>query len=179
MAFSNGKDINGTPAGINSKSDKSSQATGFQQISMEEFLQLLETPMDSTEITDTAMKLIDCIKKILNKEQPKWCEVKGAIVTAYNKDSNVATIRFPNSDNTWSGIINQSIYQNLNVGQPVKVLIQHQGESSDHWIIGSHGILPNSFDELKKENEQLKQEIDGLREEMYDLIASLNNSTIS
>lgn len=177
MAFSNGKDVNGTIAGTNL--DSNTAGVGIQQISMDDFLKLLETPVDSTEINDTATKLIDCVKKILNKEQPKWCEVKGAIVTAYNDKSNLATIRFPDSENTWSGIINQSIYQSLNIGQPVKVLIQHQGESSDHWIIGSHGILPNSFDELKKENEQLKQEIDSLREEMYDLIASLNNSTIS
>ena len=113
MAFSNGKDINGTPAGNNSKADKKSQTIGFKQVGMEEFLQLLQTPMDSTEITDTAMKLIDCVKKIHNNEQPKWCEVKGATVVSYNDNNSTATIKFPESDKVWSNVKNQSIFQNL------------------------------------------------------------------
>ena len=83
-----------------------------------------------------ASELLRVIKECVEKETKDFVKVKSAIVDSVNLD-NTVNIRFPEEDNVWTNIMNQSIYQNLKSGDEVKI-IEQNGVYKNCWIIGVH-----------------------------------------
>lgn len=85
---------------------------------------------------DYAKELLNMVKECITKETKDFVKVKSAIVDNVNSD-NTVNIRFPEDDSVWTNILNQSIYQDLKVGDEVKI-IEQNGNFKNCWIIGLH-----------------------------------------
>lgn len=83
-------------------------------------------------------KFLKQISKIIDHKLDKLTTVESAIVDQVNIDGSV-NLHIPPDSTIFTGIQNQSIYQNLKVGDCVKVLKQNN-KASNMWIIGSHNL---------------------------------------
>ena len=148
---------NGNNTFVNEKS--SFLMNNAESMSGEEWLRLLEEQNSSSEADENAQHFINCVKNIMNSSRPKWCEVKGAKVLSYDEKNSLATLKFPEVDGTWTNVKNQSIYQDLKPGDNVKVLIQHHGNSADHWIIGVYGNRENPYVKINEKLNNLQSKL--------------------
>lgn len=116
-------------------------------------------------------KFLKQINKIIDYKLEKLTTVESAIVDQVNIDGSV-NLHIPPDSTIFTGVQNQSIYQNLKVGDCVKVLKQNN-KASNMWIIGGHN--------LKRENttEKMLNEINYQLNRIYtlDLKAVANIST--
>lgn len=172
MAYNN-LNNNTNSAIINDKS--SFLINNAESMSGEEWLRLLEEENTYAEADEYAQYLITCVKNIINSNRPKWCEVKGAKILSYDEKNSLATLEFPDANGTWSNVKNQSIYQNLKSGDAVKVLIQHQGDSADHWIIGAHGNRENPYVKINEQLTNMQSMLNSIVLNMQRLQAQINN----
>ena len=88
-------------------------------------------------------KFLKQISKIIDHKLEKLTTVESAIVDQVNIDGSV-NLHIPPDSTIFTGIQNQSIYQNLKVGDCVKVLKQHN-KASNMWIIGGHNLKRNDI----------------------------------
>lgn len=93
-------------------------------------------------------KFLKQISKIIDHKLEKLTTVESAIVDQVNIDGSV-NLHIPPDNTIFTGIQNQSIYQNLKVGDCVKVLKQNN-KASNMWIIGGHNLKRN--DTIEKIN---------------------------
>ena len=106
-------------------------------------------------------KFLKQISKIIDHKLEKLTTVESAIVDQINIDGSV-NLHIPPDSTIFTGIQNQSIYQNLKVGDCVKVLKQNN-KASNMWIIGGHNLKrdntrENTIEEtLNKINYQLNR----------------------
>lgn len=172
MAYNNSNNnINNTF--VNDKS--SFLMNSAESMSGEEWLRLLEEENVYSEADDNARHFINCVKNIMNSNRPKWCEVKGAKIISYDEKNSLATLEFPEADGTWTNVKNQSIYQDLKPGDDVKVLIQHQGNSADHWIIGVYGNRENPYIKINEKLNNLQSMLNSIELNQQQLQAKLIN----
>lgn len=83
-------------------------------------------------------KFLKQISKIIDHKLEKLTTVESAIVDQVNIDGSV-NLHIPPDSTIFTGVQNQSIYQNLKVGDCVKVLKQNN-KASNMWIIGGHNL---------------------------------------
>lgn len=83
-------------------------------------------------------KFLKQISKIIDHKLEKLTTVESAIVDQVNLDGTV-NLHIPPDSTVFTNIQNQSIYQDLQVGDCVKVLKQNN-KASNMWIIGGHNL---------------------------------------
>ena len=83
-------------------------------------------------------KFLKQISKIIDHKLEKLTTVESAIVDQVNIDGSV-NLHIPPDSTIFTVVQNQSIYQNLKVGDCVKVLKQNN-KASNMWIIGGHNL---------------------------------------
>lgn len=83
-------------------------------------------------------KFLKQISKIIDHKLEKLTTVESAIVDQVNLDGTV-NLHIPPDSTMFTNIQNQSIYQDLQVGDCVKVLKQNN-KASNMWIIGGHDL---------------------------------------
>ena len=83
-------------------------------------------------------KFLKQISKIIDHKLEKLTTVESAIVDQVNLDGTV-NLHIPPDSTIFTNIQNQSIYQDLQVGDCVKVLKQNN-KASNMWIIGGHNL---------------------------------------
>lgn len=83
-------------------------------------------------------KFLKQISKIIDHKLEKLTTVESAIVDQVNIDGSV-NLHIPPDSTIFTGVQNQSIYQNLKAGDCVKVLKQNN-KASNMWIIGGHNL---------------------------------------
>ena len=83
-------------------------------------------------------KFLKQISKIIDYKLEKLTTVESAIVDQVNLDGTV-NLHIPPDSTIFTNIQNQSIYQDLQVGDCVKVLKQNN-KASNMWIIGGHDL---------------------------------------
>lgn len=83
-------------------------------------------------------KFLKQISKIIDHKLEKLTTVESAIVDQVNLDGTV-NLHIPPDSTIFTNIQNQSIYQDLQVGDCVKVLKQNN-KASNMWIIGGHDL---------------------------------------
>ena len=88
-------------------------------------------------------KFLKQISKIIDHKLEKLTTVESAIVDQVNIDGSV-NLHIPPDSTIFTGVQNQSIYQNLKVGDCVKVLKQNN-KASNMWIIGGHNLKRNDI----------------------------------
>lgn len=84
---------------------------------------------------DYAKQFLKNINDCIDDKTKEYVTIKSATVSKVN-DSGTVDVEFPEDGGSWSNVTNQSIYQNLKVGDEVK-LIQQNGASKNCWIIGA------------------------------------------
>lgn len=94
------------------------------------------------------------IGKIMDYKLRNITTVESAIVVSLNAD-NTVNLQIPPDTAIYTHVQNQSIYQDLNVGDCVKVVKQNNC-SSNMWIIGAHGSAINT---LQQHNNQLQNTV--------------------
>lgn len=77
-------------------------------------------------------RIISCVNQMM-QDVPK---IKSAFVYSINDDKTV-NIKLPGNDQIYTRIQNQSIYQNLQPGDMVKLLLE-DGSFSNCWIIARY-----------------------------------------
>ena len=106
-------------------------------------------------------KFLKQISKIIDHKLEKLTTVESAIVDQVNIDGSV-NLHIPPDNTIFTGIQNQSIYQNLKVGDCVKVLKQNN-KASNMWIIGGHNLKGN--DTIEKINKTVSNITDFIIEQ--------------
>lgn len=106
-------------------------------------------------------KFLKQISKIIDHKLEKLTTVESAIVDQVNIDGSV-NLHIPPDSTIFTGVQNQSIYQNLKVGDCVKVLKQNN-KASNMWIIGGHNLKRD--DTVKKINETVSNIADFIIEQ--------------
>lgn len=106
-------------------------------------------------------KFLKQISKIIDHKLEKLTTVESAIVDQINIDGSV-NLHIPPDSTIFTGIQNQSIYQNLKVGDCVKVLKQNN-KASNMWIIGGHNLKRD--DTVEKINETVSNITDFIIEQ--------------
>lgn len=84
---------------------------------------------------DYAKQFLKNINDCIDDKTKEYVTIKSATVSKVN-DNGTVDVEFPEDGGSWSNVTNQSIYQNLKVGDEVK-LIQQNGASKNCWIIGA------------------------------------------
>lgn len=114
---------------------------GYEIVSQEEWEKIVGE-VDDTQFSKIS-KLINEVLRISSKEQIKntSVQIKSAVVKKINPDgtldvSLVDSIDEDNVDTYWKNISNQTIYQNLKVGDAVKVM-KETGKSNSCWVVGA------------------------------------------
>lgn len=82
-----------------------------------------------------AKQFLNNIKDCISEQTKDFVSIKSAKISRVN-DNGTVNVEFPEDGGTWSNITNQSIYQDLKVGDEVK-LIQQNGVLKNTWIIGA------------------------------------------
>ena len=82
-----------------------------------------------------AQQFLNNVKDCVSEKTKDFVTIKSAIISRIN-DNGTVDVQFPEDGGTWSNITNQSIYQDLKVGDEVK-LIQQNGVLKNCWIIGA------------------------------------------
>lgn len=85
-------------------------------------------------------RIVDCINEMM-KEVPK---IKSAIVESVNEDGTVNVTLPGDLEHIYTKIQNQSIYQDLKVGDMVKLLLE-DGSFSNCWIIARYPKNEDTF----------------------------------
>lgn len=122
---------------------------------------------------DYAIQFIKNITECIQKSTENFVQVKSAIVDSVNDDGTV-NIHFPLDDQVWSNISNQSIYQDIEAGDEVKI-IEQNGVFKNCWIIGVHRakekqtILQNSNKNLDKLGTQVEKNVNLLQGNINEL----------
>ena len=106
-------------------------------------------------------KFLKQISKIIDHKLEKLTTVESAIVDQVNIDGSV-NLHIPPDSTIFTGVQNQSIYQNLKVGDCVKVLKQNN-KASNMWIIGGHNLKKDNT--VEKINETVSNMIDFIVEQ--------------
>ena len=106
-------------------------------------------------------KFLKQISKIIDHKLEKLTTVESAIVDQVNIDGSV-NLHIPPDSTIFTGVQNQSIYQNLKVGDCVKVLKQNN-KASNMWIIGGHNLKKD--DTVEKINETVSNITDFIVEQ--------------
>lgn len=104
--------------------------------------------------TYIAKSLNKQIGKIVDYKLKNITTVESAIVVSLNAD-NTVNLQIPPDAAIYTHVQNQSIYQDLNVGDCVKVVKQNN-RSSNMWIIGAHGSAINT---LQQHNNTLQNTV--------------------
>lgn len=81
--------------------------------------------------------MIDKITKIVQDVMVGVPKIKSAIVSSVNQDGTVNISLPSDSENIYTNIQNQSIYQDLQPGDGVELLLK-DGTFSNCWIIAKH-----------------------------------------
>ena len=103
-----------------------------------------------------AQQFLNNVKDCVNENTKDFVTIKSAIITQVNENGTV-NVKFPEDGGTWSNITNQSIYQDLKVGDEVK-LIQQNGVLKNCWIIGA--LKTNKKQNiLQQTNSQIQTEL--------------------
>lgn len=84
---------------------------------------------------DYAKQFLKNINDCIDDKTKEYVTIKSATVSRVN-DNGTVDVEFPEDGGTWSNVTNQSIYQNLKIGDEVK-LIQQNGILKNCWIIGA------------------------------------------
>lgn len=93
-------------------------------------------------------KFLKQISKIIDHKLEKLTTVESAIVDQVNLDGTV-NLHIPPDSTTFTNVQNQSIYQDLQVGDCVKVLKQNN-KASNMWIVGGHDLKrPKNIEPFK------------------------------
>ena len=90
------------------------------------------------------------IGKIMDYKLRNITTVESAIVVSLNAD-NTVNLQIPPDTAIYTHVQNQSIYQDLNVGDCVKVVKQNNC-SSNMWIIGAHSNAINTLQKILVES---------------------------
>lgn len=106
-------------------------------------------------------KFLKQISKIIDHKLEKLTTVESAIVDQVNTDGSV-NLHIPPDNTIFTGVQNQSIYQNLKAGDYVKVLKQNN-KASNMWIIGGHNLKRD--DTVEKINETVSNITDFIIEQ--------------
>lgn len=113
-------------------------------------------------------KFLKQINKIIDYKLNKLTTVESAIVDQVNTDGSV-NLHIPPDSTIFTGIQNQSIYKNLQVGDCVKVLKQ-SNKASNMWIIGGHNLKrDNSIEDLSNHVVSIKKTIEGISSDMSNI----------
>lgn len=91
-------------------------------------------------------KFFKQINKIIDYKLNKLTQIKSAIVHSINQNGTVNLI-IPPDKTVYHNIQNQSIYQNLKVGDNVKI-IKENNSLSNMWIIGGFGLSVQDNDNI-------------------------------
>ena len=101
-------------------------------------------------------KFFKQINKIIDYKLNKLTQIKSAIVHSINQNGTVNLI-IPPDKTVYHNIQNQSIYQNLKVGDNVKI-IKENNNLSNMWIIGGFGLKAQNLEtSTTKTTEALKE----------------------
>ena len=129
-----------------------------------------------------AQQLLTNIKDCVDEKTKNFVTIKSAIIDKVN-DNGTVNVKFPEDDGIWSNITNQSIYQDLKVGDEVK-LIQQNGVLKNCWIIGAlktnkkQNILQQTNSQIQTELvAQIKKEV--LSEIQTELVAQIKKEVLS
>lgn len=112
-----------------------------------------------------AKQFLKNINDCIDERTKEYVTIKSATISRVN-DNGTVDIEFPEDGGTWSNVTNQSIYQNLKVGDEVK-LIQQNGILKNCWIIGA-------FQTNKKQN-ILQQVTEEMQKTQVSNAISINN----
>lgn len=106
-------------------------------------------------------KFLKQISKIIDHKLEKLTTVESAIVDQVNLDGTV-NLHIPPDSTIFTNIQNQSIYQDLQVGDCVKVLKQNN-KASNMWIIGGHDLKrPKNVEPFKGVDYVVEQGTSGI-----------------
>lgn len=105
--------------------------------------------MNIQQETLLAKALNKQINRIVDSKLKNLTTVESAVITSINSDGTV-NLTIPPDTAIYTNIQNQSIYQDLNVGDYVKI-IKQGNRSTNMWIIGAH-----------RQNQSLKTKITDL-----------------
>lgn len=106
-------------------------------------------------------KFLKQISKIIDHKLEKLTTVESAIVDQVNLDGTV-NLHIPPDNTIFTNVQNQSIYQDLQVGDCVKVLKQNN-KASNMWIIGGHDLKrPKSIEPFKGVDYIIEQGTSGI-----------------
>lgn len=124
----------------------------------------------STNYDKYAVGFLENINNCIDTKTQDFVKIKSAIVDSVNKDGTV-NIHFPLDDQIWSNVSNQSIYQDIEAGDEVKI-IEQNGVYKNCWIIGVHKAkdktninnkLTQTQTNMSKDMQSLNKEITGLK----------------
>lgn len=95
---------------------------------------------------DIIKNLFKQINKLIDYKLNKTTQIKSAIVQNINTNGTVDIV-VPPDHTVYHNIQNQSIYQNLNVGDHVKI-IKENNSLSNMWIIGGFGLQQKNIESI-------------------------------
>lgn len=134
-----------------------------------------------------AGQLLDVVKECIKEQTKNYVQIKSAIVESVNPDKTV-NIRFPENGGCWTKISNQSIYQDLQEGDEVKI-VEQDGIYKNCWIIGVHrgnmkqNVLDNAIDNtnslLEKIDKNNKKNINKLNKQINDDITDVKKNILN
>lgn len=106
-------------------------------------------------------KFLKQISKIIDYKLEKLTTVESAIVDQVNLDGTV-NLHIPPDSTIFTNVQNQSIYQDLQIGDCVKVLKQNN-KASNMWIIGGHDLKrPENIEAFKGVDYVVEQGTSGI-----------------
>lgn len=94
---------------------------------------------EKTNYNKYADDFLDKIEKYIDYKLDGMVKIKSAIVTNINNTGTVDVYFPPDKKNIFTNISNQSIYQDLKIGDGVKIIFSN-GNASNCWIIGKHQV---------------------------------------
>lgn len=101
--------------------------------------------VDISQCADSMLnRIVIAVKDELKKNSPR---IETAIIQNINQDGTIDVYLPSDPDSVFTRIQNQSVYQDLQVGDGVELLLKN-GRFSNCWIIAKHGLpVPKVLDE--------------------------------
>lgn len=152
---------------------------GYVEVSRDEWLQHLLS-IDANQITENGKVISDSWNYIIEKTLSECMKIRLAKVMKVNPsrtvDLHVAGVTDDENEISWSNVPNYSVYQDLQEGDTVVVLVPQEKMHSNVFIIGVGSVefKQNLADKLVETNRILASEVNNLNRRIDNLQDQIN-----